>query len=151
MSDKSFLNTRLYWRHSFVQPKMGPMDYRAIFLILPFVFYVRISSLIFLLFLLTVMWVLQKRKIEPDNLLRWIRSAIAGPERTAHGARRLRQPVDFGFETQEMVDSELRRQANIRENRKSKKYKGRRYPDPKTLGENKLLPLEQRFTTTRSA
>lgn len=147
---RQFMATRIFWRHTFSQPKMGPLDYRAIFVIFPFVFYIRPMTLMILFVILITMWVLQQRKVEPDNIVRWMRAKVAGDTRTAQGIRRLRDPVDYGFETDRDVEREIKRQMNIRENRKSPKYKGRKYPSPKTLGPSQRLPLRERFTTTRS-
>ncbi len=149
MEGREFMSTRLYWRTSFRQPKMGPFDYRVIFLIFPFLFYVRLSSLAFLAVMLAVIWVLQQRKVEPDNIIRWVRARMAGDARTAHGVGRLREAVDYGFEDAKMMEREERRLKNIRENRKSPKYKGRQFGDPSSLGANKRLPLRERFTTVR--
>lgn len=149
MAERNFMSTRLFWRHTFVQPKMGPLDYRAVFVVFPFLFYVRVWTVVLLLIILMTMWILQQRKVEPDNILRWLRAGVAGPNRTAQGIRRLRDPVDYGFETNAHVERERRRQENIRMARKSPKYKGKRYPDPSTLGPRKLKPLRERFTETR--
>lgn len=148
--ERKFMSTRIFWRHTFAQPKMGPLDYRAIFVVFPFILYVRPFTIMILLGILVTMWVLQQRKIEPDNIVRWMRAKVAGDKRTAQGIRRLREPVDYGFETDEAVEREIRRQHNIRENRKSPKYKGRKFGDPTSLGANRRLPLRQRFTTVRS-
>lgn len=147
--NRAFMRSRLFWRHSFVQPKLGPLDYRAIFVIMPFMFYIRLWTLGLLAFILIMMWLLQTRKIEPDNILRYLRAMLAGPERTAQGIRRLRVPVDYGFETQKDVENEIRRQKRIREFRKTPKYKGRKYPDPAILGPSRIKPLRERFTTVR--
>lgn len=151
MNERRFLTSRLFWRHSFVQPKMGPLDYRAIAIIFPFLFYIRVWSVALLLFILLVVWILQQRKIEPDNILRWLRANVAGPNRSAQGIRRKRVPVDYGFETEADVLREMRKQQRIRDNRKSPKYKGRKYPDPKTLGPNQMKPIRERFTISRQS
>lgn len=147
--ERNFMQTRLFWRYTFIQPKLGPLDYRAIFVIMPFLFYIRVNTLIILGIILMTMFILQKKKVEPDNIIRWMRAKVAGDERTAQGIRRLREPVDYGFETQDMVDREVKRQIAIRENRKSPKYKGRKYANPATLGPSMRIPLRERFTVVR--
>lgn len=150
MEQRQFMATRIFWRHTFSQPKMGPLDYRAIFVIFPFLFWLRLWTVALLLCILFTMWILQQRKVEPDNIVRWMRANIAGQQRTAQGIRRLRVPVDYGFETDQDVDREIKRQQNLRAYRKNPKYKGRKYPDPKVLGPSQRLPLRERFTTVRS-
>ena len=124
---------------------MGPLDYRSIAIILPFMLHIRVLTIIILVLSLFGFWILQQKRIEPDNVLRWLRSIMAGKSRTAHGRGRLRQPVDYGFETQDLVAQAQRRMRAIREHRKSPKYKGRRLPDIK-IGPSRLLPLQKRLT-----
>lgn len=148
--DYQFGKTRLAWRQTFRQPKMGPLDYRTVFFIIPFLFYIRLWTLSVLAVVLLVFFVLQQRRIEPDNVLRWLRASIAGRERSAHGVGRLRPAVDYGFETQKMVEDEERRQRAMREARKSPKYKGRRIPDV-DLGPSQIKPLRERFKVARTS
>lgn len=142
-----FRKTRLPWRNTYVPPRFFIFDYRALFIIIPFIFYIRLWTIGLLILLLLTFYVLQLRHIEPDNIMRWIRTSLAGPERTQHGRARLRQSIDYGFETHKMIRSEQRRIQAIKEARKSPKYKGVRFPD--SLGESRKIELKKRFKAAK--
>lgn len=149
MVERSFNGMGLWWRHSYRQPKMGPFDYRVIALIFPFIFYIRIYTLVILAVGLTIIFFLQTKKIEPDNIVRWVRALFAGRHRTAQGVGRLREPIDFGFETNDDVQRESERLKKQREFRSSPKYKGKKIPKYKgKIGGNRL-PLKERLGTTK--
>lgn len=150
MSDYQFGRTRLSWRQTFRQPKMGPLDYRLVFFLIIFLFYIRLWTFMLLLCVLLVFFILQQRRIEPDNVLRWVRATIAGRERTAHGVGRLRPAVDYGFETENMVKEEERRQRKMREAQQSPKYKGKRLPKI-DLGPSRIKPLKERLKVARAS
>lgn len=147
--EKEFLRTRLTWRHTHRQPKFFAFDYRTIFFIVAFLFYIRIWTFFLLISVMLFFWFLGKRKIEPDNVLRWVRASFAGRNRTPQGVSRMRKPIDFGFETSEHVGQEEKRLKRIRERRKDPKFKGERIPDFR-FKQSKRLPLRERFTTARS-
>lgn len=93
----------VFWRHAQKPAKLGPIDYRATFSILPLFFYFRLSTLILTILTLLIFWILQKRNINPSNALRWVIASCVGPLRLAHGKQNLRPTIDFGFETEEDV------------------------------------------------
>lgn len=148
--DYQFGRTRLPWRQTFKQPKMGPLDYRMVFFIIPFLFYIRLWTLGVLVIVLLVFFILQQKRIEPDNVLRWVRASVAGRKRSPHGRGRLRAAVDYGFETPAMIDSEERRQKAMREARKSPKFKGRQVPDV-DMGPSIRKPLIERLRVSRTS
>lgn len=94
----------VYWRESQRPARLGPLDYRAIVFILPILLYFRFITVVIAIIALVAFWYLEKKKVQPDNVLRWIRATLAGNIRTSHGPTRQRKPVDFGFEDDEHLE-----------------------------------------------
>lgn len=91
------------WRETQKPAKFGPVDYRAVVFVIPILLYFRFITVIIAFIALAIFWHLEKKKVQPDNVLRWIRATLAGDYRTSHGPVRQRRPVDFGFEDDEHI------------------------------------------------
>lgn len=87
------------WRETWRPVMAGPVDGRALFFIIPLFLYLSVKTLILMVMILFVFWMLQRRKVQPDNVLKWMRSKIIGPRRSSRGLSDMRMPVDYGFET----------------------------------------------------
>lgn len=93
----------VYWRESQRPAKFGPIDYRAVVFILPLFFYFRWITVFFALIAVAIFVYLGRKQIQPDNILRWLRSYLAGAEIMPHDYDSIRHPVDFGFEDEKLI------------------------------------------------
>lgn len=100
-SDQHIYGRHANWRETWRPVLAGPVDGRALFFIIPLFAYLSMFTLVFMGLILTVFWMLQRRKIQPDNVLKWVRSRTLGPHRTARGLTDRRMPMDYGFERME--------------------------------------------------
>ena len=97
-SDQHIYGRHADWRETWRPVLAGPVDGRALFFIIPLFVYLSMFTLMLMIIILMVFWMLQHRKIQPDNVLKWLRSQTLGPRRTARGITDRRMPMDYGFE-----------------------------------------------------
>lgn len=90
----------LYWRETFRKPKFFFMDGRIAGLILIFVLHIKIWTLLLVLTAAGILWFFERKGVNPDDILRFLRAGIVGRRRTARGAAAERSFVDFGYETE---------------------------------------------------
>ena len=103
----TFFGKNVWWRERYRPVLAGPVDGRALYFTLPLL--LRPSwpeTPLIIMSVLFLFWFLMSRKIEPDNVPRFIRSHIAGRIRTPVSRHEMRMPKDYGFETREMMETE---------------------------------------------
>jgi hypothetical protein len=120
----------LWWRETHKPVRFLIFDGRIVAILLLTVMHPRWWTLFLAIVTIGVLTFFDRKGIGADSILRAIRSAIVGRKRSARGLADERSAVDFGYETQAMVDLEEFRimsalKAKDARNAKSKAVGGR--------------------------
>lgn len=99
----------LWWRETHKPVRFLIFDGRIVVILLLLVMHPRWWTLFLAISVFVVLAFFDRKGISADSILRAIRSAIVGRRRSARGPQEERCAVDYGFETQAMMDAEEHR------------------------------------------
>lgn len=89
----------LLWRETQKPPRFLIFEGRVVLVLLFTIMHLRMWTVTLAIAVMFVFWYFEKHKSIPaDAILRYVRSLLIGPTRSARGRHEERLPVDFWFE-----------------------------------------------------
>lgn len=122
--------TPLYWRITHKQPRFLVFDGRLVLILFFSLMHIRVWTVGLSVIAIAALWFFERKGVSADSILRFLRATLVGRRRTARGLDAERSAVDYGYETEGMVEA-MRRQIELMGTRRaarnsSKKGSGKR-------------------------
>lgn len=105
------------WRETHLQPRFLWFDARLTVVFLFTLMHITLWTVLFTLACITVLSFFQRKGVSVDSILRYLRARLVGRKRPARPPSMDRLPVDFGFETQEVIEAYVKREELAAEGR----------------------------------
>ena len=96
----------VFWRDTMKPAKFLIFDVRAALALFPALMHLRPWTIALAIAVMGVFWWFDRKGVPADSILRYLRSRLVGPRRSARGVYEERLPVDFGFECRAYLEHE---------------------------------------------
>ena len=101
-----YFGAPLYWRETHRQPRFLFLDGRLVITLFVMIMHIRPWTIALALITIIILWAFERKGISADSILRYLRASLVGRKRSARGFHAERPMVDFGFETEQMVQNQ---------------------------------------------